>query len=304
MEGKEASLFTKKLSYWKPIIMFIGPVMIFYSIFTLYPITATLYYSFHKIIPRGGFVVTEFIGLQNFVNMFSDDIFVTAVKNTATWGIVGPIIEIITSTSLAIVIFFKLPLHRLFRATWFLPVLVSGVIVGLVFRWIFNFEWGIINTFLRMIGLDIFAVNWLGRRDTPLAAVIFVHWWATFGNSFVLVLAGLSAIQNDLIEAAHMDGANRFQIISNILLPLLKPTLVTVTILSFMGKMRAFDVVWVLTNGGPIHSSETVATYIQKRAFYWNSIDMGYPSSIAIFWSLVVLISVFLIRRMIKSWQE
>ncbi len=297
-------IIKKKWAFWKPIFIFIGPVMLFYAIFTLYPIVATLYYSFHKIIPRGGNVLTEFVGLNNFIQMFSDDIFLTAVKNTSIWGIVGPFIEILTSTTLAIVIFFKLPLHRFFRSVWFLPVLVSGVIVGIVFRWIFNGEWGIVNTMLRSVGLDNLAVNWLGRRDTPLAVVIFVHWWATFGNSFVLLLAGLSTIPLDLIEAAYVDGANRIQTVFKILLPLLKPTLITVTVLSFMGKMRAFDVVWVLTNGGPMHSSETVATYIQKRAFYWNSIDMGYPSSMAVFWSLIVLVGVFFMRRAVKTWQD
>lgn len=304
MDRKKRSLLVKTLPKMSATLLFIGPVMLFYGVFTLYPILATLFYSFHKIIPQAGRVVTELVWLQNFQDLFSDDIFITAIKNTATWGVVGPVIEILTSTTLAIVIFYKLPLHNLFRSTWFMPVLVSGVIVGLVFRWIFNFEWGIINTFLRGIGLDSAALNWLGRKDTPLWAVIAVHWWATFGNSFVLILAGLSAIPHDLVEAAYTDGANRFQIVQKILLPMLKPTLVTVAILSFIGKMRAFDVVWVLTNGGPIHASETVATYIQKRAFYWNSLDMGYPAAMAIFWSGVVLLSVVVIRRLIGTWQE
>lgn len=304
MQSEQLKLIRKKWAFWRPILLFIGPVMLFYAIFTLYPIGATVYYSLHQIIPRGGRVIMEFVGLQNFRSMFSDDIFLTAVKNTATWGIVGPLIEIATSTTLAIVIFFRLPLHRFFRSTWFLPVLVSGVIVGLVFRWIFNYEWGLVNTMLRGLGLDSLALNWLGRKDTPLWVVIFVHWWATFGNSFVLLLAGLSTIPMELVEAAYVDGANRIQTVFKILLPLLKPTIITVLILSFMGKMRAFDVVWVLTNGGPIHSSETVATYIQKRAFYWNSIDMGYPASMAVFWSMVVLISVFFLRKIIKTSQE
>src|SRR5437762_6604110 len=105
---------------------------------------------------------------------------------------------------------------------------------------------------------------------------------ATICKSFVLILAGLSAMPVELLEAAYIDGASRLQTIRKVILPLLRPTLVTVLILSFLGKMNAFNVVWVLTNGGPMHYSETVATYMQKRAFAWNSLDLGYPAAIGV----------------------
>ena len=195
---------------WGAIIIFIAPIMIYYLIFTIYPLLATLWYSVHNITPKMGEIITTFVGLQNFFDLFQDDIFITAVKNTSIWGILGPIIEMLTALSLALVVYFGTPLKRFFRTAWFLPVLVSGVIVGLVFRWIFNFDWGLLNTALRAVGLDVLAVNWLGRRDTPLYVVIFVHWWATFGNAFILLLAGLTAIPEELLEAAEIDGATRF----------------------------------------------------------------------------------------------
>ncbi len=241
-----------------------------------------------------------FVGLDNYKALLDDSIFRTAMQNTITWGIIGPVIEVVFSTGLALLVFFKVPFYKFFRTAWFTPMLVSGVIVGLVFRWIFNNEWGLINTALRGIGLDALAVNWLGRRDTPLGVVIFVQFWATFGFSFVLVLAGLSAIPNDLIEAARVDGAKVRQIITHIILPMLRPTLITVTLLSFMGKMKAFNVVWVLTGGGPLHASETVATYVQKRAFAWRTFDLGYPSAIAVFWFGIVLVGVVLLNYLLK----
>lgn len=295
----ESSLEGKKP--WAAIALFLSPIMIYYLIFTIYPLAATFWYSFHNISPVRGELVTTFVGFQNFVDLFSDDLFLTAVKNTLIWGVVGPSIEMLTSTTLAIFVFFKIPFHRFYRTAWFLPVLVSGVIVGLIFRWIFNFEWGLVNTTFRALGLDVFALNWLGRRDTPLWVVIFVHWWSTFGNSFILLLAGLTAVPEELIDAAYVDGASTFQVATKVLLPILKPTFVTVLILSFMGKMRAFNVVWVLTQGGPVHASETVATYVQKRAFYWNSLDLGYPSAMAVFWFGVVLIGVSLLRNWLPT---
>jgi multiple sugar transport system permease protein/raffinose/stachyose/melibiose transport system permease protein len=275
--------------------------MIYYAIFVLYPIVATFYYSFHTIEPIGGKLVTTFIGLQNFFDLLADDIFIRSVQNTIVWAVAGPIIEMATATTLAFIVYFKAPFHRFYRTAWFAPMLVSGVIVGLVFKWIFNFDWGLVNVALRTLGLDDLALNWLGRRDTPLWVVIFVHYWATFGYSFVLLVAGLSAIPDELIEAARIDGASTIQASLKILLPMLMPTFITVLILSFMGKMRAFHVVWVLTGGGPMHFSETVATYVQKRAFSWNTLDLGYPSAMAVVWFGVVIVGVALINRWLKS---
>ncbi len=289
---------------WGAIILFIGPVMVYYALFILYPVAQTFYYSVHTIQPVEGRLVTTFVGLENFRSLFSDKIFLRAVKNTLTWGIAGPTLEMITAATLAFLVYFQVPLHRFYRTAWFSPILVSGVIVGLVFRWIFNFDWGLINVGLRAIGLDELALNWLGRRDTPLWVVIFVHYWSTFGYSFVLLLAGLTAIPEELIEAARIDGASTTQVAWKVLLPILRPTFVTVLILSFMGKMRAFNVVWVLTNGGPLHFSETVATYVQKRAFAWRTLDLGYPSAIAVAWFGVVLVGVALINQWLRIRRE
>jgi multiple sugar transport system permease protein/raffinose/stachyose/melibiose transport system permease protein len=278
--------------------------MVYYAIFVIYPLFATFYYSLHNISPVAGKVVTTFVGLQNFKDLFSDDIFLRAVRNTATWGIAGPTLEMLTATTLAFVVYFRVPFYRFYRTAWFTPFLVTGVIVGLVFRWMFNVDWGLLNATLRLIGLDTLALNWLGRKDTPLWVVIIVHWWATFGYSFILLLAGLTAIPHELVEAAYIDGASTVQAALRVLLPLLRPTFVTVLILSFMGKMRAFDVVWVLTHGGPMHFSETVATYVQKRAFGWGSLDLGYPSAMAVIWFGVVMVSVGLITRLLQSRME
>jgi multiple sugar transport system permease protein/raffinose/stachyose/melibiose transport system permease protein len=159
----------------------------------------------------------------------------------------------------------------------------------------------LVNVALRAVGLGQLALNWLGRADTPLGVVIFVHFWATFGFTFVLLLAGLSAIPSELQEAAQIDGASRRQVIRHVLLPLLRPTIVTAMILSFIGKMNAFNVVWVLTNGGPLHFSETVATYVQKRAFNWNTLELGYPSAIAVVWFGVLVIGIGLISRWLRG---
>lgn len=275
--------------------------MIFYATFILYPIGATIFNSLHRMVPRGGRIITEFVGLSNFRALFSDPIFAIAVRNTVIWAILGTTIEMITALFLAVVVFFRVPFHRFYRIAWFTPILITGVIVGVVFRWIFNYDWGLLNAFLRNVGLGRLAFNWLGRPGLALGAVIFVHFWNTFGYSFILLLAGLSTVPQELIESAQIDGANRLRISTGILLPILRPVTVTTMILAFMGKMRAFHVVWVLTNGGPMNQTETVATYVQKRAFGWTSLDLGYPSAIAVFWFVLVIACVTMINRRLQD---
>lgn len=297
--GKRSTLTFGKP--WGAIALFLAPVMLYYAVFILYPVVMSFVYSFYTIEPVAGQVVSTFVGFKNFIDLFSDEIFLQGVKNTIIWATVGPALEMLLATSLAFVVYFRAPLWRQYRIAWFTPYLVSGVIVGLVFRWIFNYEWGLINEALRMVGLGDWALNWLGRRDTALGVVIFVHLWATFGYSFILLLAGLSSTSEEVIEAAYIDGASKLKVCWYVLLPLLRPTLVTVLVLSFIGKMRAFHVPWVLTGGGPMHASETVATWVQRRAFGWNTLDLGYPAAMAVAWFGVVAVGVALINRWMKS---
>ncbi|MCG8477527.1 MAG: sugar ABC transporter permease, partial [Spirochaetales bacterium] len=251
--------------------------------------------------PRAGRIIAEFVGLENFRTLFGDHILRIAVRNTLVWAAVGTTLEISVALTLAFIVFFKVPFHRFYRIAWFTPILITGVIVGIVFRWIFNYDWGLVNAFFRAIGARRLAVNWLGRPDLALGVVIFVHFWNTFGYSFVLLLAGLSAVGQEVVESAQIDGANRVQISRSILAPMVLPVTVTTVILAFMGKMRAFHVVWVLTNGGPMNQTETVATYVQKRAFGWTSLDLGYPSAIAVFWFVLVILGVTAINRWLQT---
>jgi multiple sugar transport system permease protein/raffinose/stachyose/melibiose transport system permease protein len=283
------------------IIIFIAPVMLYYAAFILYPIGATVANSFLSMTPRMGRLVTRFVGLANYKALFSDEIFLTSVKNTAIWATVGPVLEMLVAVVLAFILYFKVPFHRFYRVAWFSPILVTGVIVGIVFKWIFNLDWGLLNAFLRAVGFESLAKNWLGSPVTALWVVIFVHFWNTFGHSFILLLAGLSTISPELLESAALDGASKLKTSIHILFPMLMPVFITTTILSFMGKMRAFHVVWVLTNGGPMHGTETVATYVQKRAFGWASLDLGYPSAIAVFWFMIVVIGVSVINRRLQK---
>ena len=291
---------------WGAIVLFIAPVMVVYTVFTVYPLLSSVYFSFHKIQPVGpGKIMYTYVGLENFRALLDDPVFIKrAVPNTLLFAAVAPVLEMFLATTLAFIVYFRVPLHRVYRTAWFMPRLVSGVIVGFIFRWIFNVDWGLLNVALRALGMDALALNWLGRTDTPIWVVILVHVWSVFGYSFILLLAGLTTVNEDLVEAAYIDGATTFQSVSKVLLPLLRPTLVTVLILSFMGKMHAFNVVWVLTQGRPLHFSETVSTWVQTRAFNYATLDLGYPSAMAVVWFGVVMIGVGLLTRALRRRTE
>lgn len=289
---------------WAMIAVFIAPVFLFYSAFIIYPLFATVVNAFMRISPTPKGLVSTFIGLENFKELMKDEVFFKAAGNTLIWATVGPLLEMVTASLLAFIVFFKVPFSSFYRTAWFSPMLVTGVVVGLVFKWIFNADWGLVNSFFRAVGLDAFALNWFGNMTTPLGVVIIVHFWNTLGYSFVILLAGLSAVPVDVIESASLDGATKSQLCLRILLPIIFPVFATATMLSFLGKMRAFHVVWVLTEGGPMHASETVATYIQKRAFQWGTLDLGYPSAISVLWFIMVLVGVNALSAWVKTRTE
>ena len=155
--------------------------------------------------------------------------------------------------------------------------------------WVYNYEWGVINELLREVGLPGLAHSWLGDPKTALWAVMFTHVWKWTGFNMVVCLAALYALPTEILEAAALDNCGWLRRLLFVMIPMMWRTLLNLLILSFIGKMRVFDLVWIMTGGGPLWSTETVSTYVYKRAFEWNSFDLGYPSTIATLWFVVVL---------------
>ncbi len=287
-------------SSWSAVAEFLGPATLLYLIFVIVPLILTFYNSFHILRMSGGVAVREFVGTQHYYELFTSDLFAKlAIRNSVIWAVISPLLEIPIAFILAYIVHQKLPLRRFYRVTWFLPMLVSWVVVGALFRWVFNADWGIINVVLRPIGLDH---NWLGDPNTALYSLIAVTTWKFTGFNFVILLAGLASIPQDTLDAATVDGANHGQLILRVILPMLQRTWISLMLLCFVGKMRVFDLVWVMTRGAPLGYTETVATYIQKRAFEWSTIDLGYPSAIAVVWFIIVFISwLFLSRILLRG---
>lgn len=272
---------------WRVLMLFLTPALLIYAAFTAYPVVRTFYNSLHLIRPRGQ---NEFVGFANYVELLtSDAIFWKAVANTMTWAGVAPLIDVATGLLLALCLYARVPLARFFRVAWFTPVLISYVVVAILWMWIYNYDWGIANALLRAVGLGSLAHSWLGDPNTALWALIFAHAWKWAGFNMVVCLAALHAVPSEVVEAAELDNCGWFKKLWFILIPMIRPTLINLLILAFIGKMKVFDLVWIMTQGGPLWSTETVSTYVYKRAFQWNTFDLGYPSAIASVWFVVVL---------------
>jgi ABC-type sugar transport system permease subunit len=306
---------------WGAISMFIGPALFLYLAFVIVPVFMTFYNSVH--ILHMSTWEQEFVGLEHYAELvprlepvaeapeegirvlpfqlvWRDKIFQLAVENSLTWAFLSPFLEIPIAFLLALILFSKIPLARFFRIAWFTPILVSWVVVGVIFRWVFNNEWGVVNSVLRAVGLGALAKNWLGLIETALPSLIAVTTWKFVGFNMVILLAALSSIPEELLDAARIDGTNRLQLVWHVILPLLQTTVVNLLILCFIGKMKQFELVWVTTRGGPMYHTETVATYMQKRAFSWRTLDLGYPSAIAVLWFIAIFALSLLFTRLLQ----
>ena len=284
---------------WGVILAFLAPALVMYLALTAYPIVKTFYNSVHLIQPNQP---DRFVGLSNYVELLTGDlIFEKALVNTFIWATVAPVVDVTLGLLLAACLYVRIPWSRFFRVAWFSPVLISYVVVGVIWMWIYNYDWGAANGLLRWLGLGDWAQIWLGDPRTALWAVILVDAWKWVGFHMVVCLAALHSLPREVIEAAELDNCGFWQKLVFVEIPLIRTTLVGLLILAFIGKMKVFDLVWIMTKGGPLWSTETLATYTYKRAFEWQTFDLGYPSAIAVVSFLlvivIVLVASWLVRR-------
>ena len=292
----------KRLRYLNTAAMFLAPALFFYLLLIVYPLFQSLFFGFFKVDILGGQATYQFVGLENYRAVLEDSVFWASAKNTLIWAISSPFLEIPIGLLLALYLQRGTRLTKLMRVVWFMPVLLPQIVVGIIWAWIYNSEWGALNQILKTLGLETWMRGWLGHPDTALPALIVVTTWTWIGFNMIILLAAVSSIPKDLIEAARLDGASRVQILTRVVVPLIKPVIANLMILCFIGKMKVFDLIWATTQGGPMWATETVATYTVKRAFYWNTFEKGYPSAMATMWFVIILlISIVVTRAMQKK---
>ena len=286
-----SQIFTKRnLS----IFLFIAPALFIYVLYVIYPIIATFQYSFHTWNTAGDKI---FVGLENYSRLFSDSVFWIALKNNVLVILTSVFIQIPLGLILALMLFAPIKGIRFFNSIYFLPFMVSTVATGML--WVFMFDPldGVMNQIIGLFGVE--NILWISEPSTAMFSVLFVVVWQGAPFYMILMRAAIVGMPVELYEAAEIDGANVWKRFTSITLPLLWPTIITSSILAIVGSLKAFDLFFVMTEGGPNGSTEILGTYMFKQAFMnYNS---GYASAIAFVMFSIALVVTIIIQVMNHS---
>lgn len=261
---------------------FLLPGLILLSVFVFYPIIFSIPLAFTNYSVIGE---TKFIGLDNFRRAFKDPDFIIAIINSLKYIIIVPLIQFI-SILMAVLLNSKVKGIKIFRVFYYIPVVTSMVAVSIIWGWLFSPD-GLINYILISLGIINDKVAWLSDSKTALWATMFVTMWKGLGYYMMIYLAGLQSVSGEIIEAAYVDGATKFQTITKVTIPLIKPYVLFCSLMSLMSAIRVFDEVFVLTGGGPGTSTMTTSLFIYLKGFV--SFDFGYAAAVGLIVSLIIM---------------
>ena len=293
---EKANISTKKKGKKKKNLdnrgyLFILPFLIVFLVFSIYPILRTLYLSFTNF---DGFTDPQFVGIDNYKRLFGDSIFWSAFGNTLKIWIINIVAQLGLAFLLTIIfsdIKYRIRGLSIFRALFYLPNLIAATSVAFLFAQLLDWQYGSINQMLLDAGIISSKINWLGQPKTAVLAVGIIGAWMWFGNSFLMLMAGVQGISKDYYEAAYIDGAGRWKVFTNITLPLLKPIMLYVAITSLIGGLQIFDIPFLITDGigSPSGALNTTVMYLFNTAFKYNNV--GYAAAIA--YGLFFIIAIF-----------
>lgn len=271
---------------------FMIPTILVMGTFVVSPILYALFLAFNKVRILGD-LSYRFIGLKNFIRMASDERVWIALKNTAEYVIIVVPIQTIIALALALMLNSSIKGKNIFRIIFFLPTVTSSAVLTLIFMWIYNSN-GLLNNVLSFLGLPTY--NWIGDPAVALKSIMLMNIWSTAPFFMVIYLAALQDIPESLYEAATIDGANRFDQLISITLPLLKPVTFFIVVMGIIGTFQLFDQSYIFSggSGGPNNSTLTVVLLIYQYAF--KNLDMGYAAALALMLAGVIM-GVTLIQR-------
>ncbi len=274
--------------------IFISPWLIGFLVFLVGPILASLYLSFTEYKPG---LTPVWLGLSNYARMFGDELFYHSLRVTSIYTLFSVPMGLLTALGLAVLLNQGVRGLRFFRTAFYLPSLISGVAVAIVFSWIFNKQFGVINFFLSLFGIN--GPNWLGDPDWTLPAFVMMSLWAV-GGTVVIFIAALQGVPVELYEAAELDGAANWRRFINITLPLISPVILFALITGVIATFQTFAVSYIMTGGGPANASLFYLLYLYRNAFSW--FEMGYASALAWFLFLIIMICTVILLRTSDMW--
>ena len=275
----------------QPAWFFIAPSVLIILIFIVYPITQSLWYSLFNW--QIGATNQEWVGFGNYVKLFHDELFWNALRVTATFAVVSVASQLAVGYLLATALARDTWINRVTRSIFFFPTIVALTTIGLVWRFLLDPDIGLVGGILHTIGAE--PIDFLQNTSLALPSVIFVSVWKNLGFTMVLLLAGLKAVPSYLYEAARIDGANARQLTWHVTIPTIRPTILFTTLILTINSLQVFDLVYVMTGGGPLFSTDTLVTQLFREGF--QNFHIGYASAIAwVLFALIMIIAAFQLR--------
>jgi raffinose/stachyose/melibiose transport system permease protein len=294
---ERARSFPRRIQDNLTIVLFLLPSVALFGLLVIFPILQSIYYSTFDW--KGFGPAVDFVGLNNFITILSDRVFLVALRNGLFIITFSLILQLPLALVLAVLIGRDLPGRVVFRTVFFLPYVISEVITAMMWLSLYNPDpdRGLINAILVLLPGGQ-SHPWLGDLNTALPAVFVALTWKYFGFYVLLFLTGLQQIPTDIEEAARIDGANSIQSFRFVTVPLLGSTIRTCVYLSVLGSLQQFIVVWIMTKGGPVNASETMATYMYRFGLVY--FKLGYGSAVAVYMFLICLIFSIVYQRLTR----
>lgn len=273
--------------------LFLLPAFIIFSSVVIAPTIYSFYLSFFS---WNGIGEKTFVALDNYLNLFLEDaVFLTALKNNFVWILLTMVFTVSLSLMLAVILNRSFKGRVVYRAIFYVPYMLSWVVVGVIWKWMYNPNMGFINEFLEMIGLGNLKVSWLSEPKIALYCVYFAALWQGVGQPMILFLSGLQTIPTDILEAATIDGASKVKTFFYITIPMLKETFVVVFATLIIAAMKLYDIIKVMTGGGPGNATETLATYMYSQTFMYNNFGKGSAVASTMFLMMILIIVPYVI---------
>ena len=272
----------------------VSPYVIYFLVFVLFPISFSLFLTFHDWNIIGPM---KPVGLANYTKLFQDHYFLKSIRNTLVFLLLHIPLQLMVALGLAVVLNEKLWFRGFFRSAFFMPVVVSGVVITIMWQQLYGYELGTVNILLQKIGIS--KIGWLIDAKWAMPAIAIMATWKNVGLYIILFLVGLQSVPKSLYEAASIEGASKWQQFKWITIPAINPTIFMVVILSTIGGFSLFIEPYVMTGGGPLNSTLSTVLYMYKQGFFYY--HMGYAATLGLIFALLILFVVFLQRTFIEK---
>lgn len=281
------------------IAAFVAPSLILFGGIIFYSIIMSFRYS---LLDWNGFGEGIFVGFSNYAKMFQDKVFLRSAVNSLLLGFVTLVTQLPLALLLALLLTSGIKGEGFYRTVFFIPMTLSSVVIGQLWLKIYNPNYGVLNTLLGVLGLESLQRNWLGDVNTALFSAFVPIIWQNVGYHMLLLYTSINSISKDILEAAKLDGASGIKAARYITIPLVKPMLRTCAIFVVIGSLKAFDMIYVLTNGGPVHMTEVPSSLMFSSIFNLNK--YGYGSAISIFIVVECIVMAVILQKVFRVKEE